>query len=76
MIISRTPFRVSLVGGGSDLKSYYHLRPGSVVAMAIKRYMYVTVNRRFDSSIRVSYTKTEIVDSLKELQHEIGRAHV
>ena len=41
--------------------------------MAIKRYMYVTVNRRFDSSIRVSYTKTEIVDSLKELQHEIIR---
>ena len=41
--------------------------------MAIKRYMYVTVNRRFDSTIRVSYTKTEIVDSVKQLQHEIIR---
>src|SRR5262245_62468242 len=48
MIISRTPFRVSLVGGGSDLAQYYHGRPGSVVSMAIKRYMYVTVNKRFD----------------------------
>jgi D-glycero-alpha-D-manno-heptose-7-phosphate kinase len=73
VIISRTPFRVSLVGGGSDLRQYYQVRPGSVVAMAIKRYMYVTVNRRFDSTIRVSYTKTEIVDSAKQLQHEIIR---
>ena len=73
MIISRTPFRVSLVGGGSDLRQYYHVRPGSVVAMAIKRYMYVTVNSRFDSTIRVSYTKTEIVDSVRDLQHEIIR---
>lgn len=73
MIISRTPFRVSLVGGGSDLQQYYQVRPGSVVAMAIKRYMYVTVNRRFDSTIRVSYTRTEIVDTVKQLQHEIIR---
>jgi len=73
VIISRTPFRVSLAGGGSDLRQYYQVRPGSVVAMAIKRYMYVTVNRRFDNTIRVSYTKTEIVDHVKQLQHEIIR---
>jgi D-glycero-alpha-D-manno-heptose-7-phosphate kinase len=73
VIISRTPFRVSLVGGGSDLRQYYQVRPGSVVAMAIKRYMYVTVNKRFDSSTRVSYTKTEIVEHVRELQHEIIR---
>ncbi len=73
VIISRTPFRVSLVGGGSDLRQYYHVRPGSVVAMAIKRYMYVTVNKRFDSTVRVSYTRTEIVDHVSELQHEIIR---
>jgi len=73
MIISRTPFRVSLVGGGSDLRQYYHARPGSVVAMAINRYMYVTVNKRFDSSIRVSYTKTEIVRRVDELQHDLIR---
>jgi D-glycero-alpha-D-manno-heptose-7-phosphate kinase len=73
VIISRTPFRVSLIGGGSDLKQYYQVRPGSVVAMAINRYMYVTVNKRFDDTIRVSYTKTEIVDRPGELQHALIR---
>jgi D-glycero-alpha-D-manno-heptose-7-phosphate kinase len=73
MIISRTPFRVSLVGGGSDLRQYYHATPGSVVAMTLKQYMYVTVNKRFDSTIRVSYTKTEIVRRTSELQHALIR---
>lgn len=73
MIISRTPFRISLVGGGSDLAEYYRHRPGRVVTMAINRYMYVTVNRRFDDSIRVSYTQTEIVDRIDDLQHELIR---
>lgn len=73
MIISRTPFRVSLVGGGSDLRQYYQTRRGSVVAMAIKQYMYVTVNKRFDHTIRVSYTKTEIVPRRDELEHALIR---
>ena len=49
MVISRTPFRVSLVGGGSDLRAYYARTRGAVMTMAINRYMYVTVNRRFDA---------------------------
>lgn len=73
MIISRTPFRVSLVGGGSDLRQYYRTRPGSVVTTAIKRYMYVTVNKRFDRTVRVSYTKTEIVHRSRDLQHDLIR---
>lgn len=73
MIISRTPFRVSLAGGGSDLAEYYRHRTGNVVSMAINRYMYVTVNRRFDASIRVSYTRTEIVDRLDNLRHDLIR---
>lgn len=73
MIISRTPFRVSLAGGGSDLAAYYRQRPGNVVTMAINRYMYVTVNRRFDDSIRVSYTRTEIVDRVDDLHHDLIR---
>lgn len=73
MIISRTPFRISFVGGGSDLSAYYRLRPGAVVSTAIDKYMYVTVNKRFDETIRVSYTKTEIVDSVDQIQHELGR---
>lgn len=73
MIISRTPFRISLVGGGSDLRQYYATHPGSVVAMAIDRYMYVTVNRRFDHTVRVSYTRTEIVRKVDDLEHDLIR---
>ncbi len=73
MIISRTPFRVSLAGGGSDFAEYYRHRPGNVLSMAINRYMYVTVNRRFDDSIRVSYTRTEIVDHVDDLRHDLIR---
>lgn len=73
MIISRTPFRVSLAGGGSDLAAYYRHRPGCVISLAMNRYMYVTVNKRFDDTIRVSYTRTEIVDHLDDLQHDLVR---
>jgi D-glycero-alpha-D-manno-heptose-7-phosphate kinase len=73
MIISRTPFRVSLAGGGSDFAEYYRVRPGNVITLAINRYMYVTVNRRFDDSIRVAYTRTEIVDHIDDLEHDLIR---
>lgn len=73
MVISRTPFRISLAGGGSDLPDYYRHTTGRVVTMAIDRHMYVTVNRRFDSTIRVSYTQTEIVTSLDDLRHDLIR---
>jgi D-glycero-alpha-D-manno-heptose-7-phosphate kinase len=73
MIITRTPFRVSFVGGGTDLKDFYTVAPGAVVSTAIKKYMYITVNRRFDDTIRVSYAKTEIVSRIDELQHPIVR---
>ena len=52
MIISRTPLRVSFVGGGSDLESFYRDEPGAVVTTAIRKYIYITVNQKFDSSIR------------------------
>lgn len=73
MIISRTPFRVSFVGGGTDLRAFYKRDYGAVVSVAIDKYMYVTVNKRFDSSIRVSYSRTEIVDHAEQLQHPIIR---
>ena len=74
MIITRTPFRISFAGGGSDLPSYYRRHGGAVVSTAISDYMYVAVNKRFDDTIRISYTKTEIVDRPEDLQHEIVRA--
>lgn len=73
MIISRTPFRVSFVGGGSDIDTYYHKKPGAVTSTTIDKYMYVTVNERFDDTIRVSYTDTEIVDSVDQIKHELVR---
>jgi len=73
MIISRTPLRVSFAGGGTDIQDYYKTGYGAVVSASIKRYMYVTVNKRFDDDIRVSYSKTEIVDSVDRLEHGIVR---
>jgi D-glycero-alpha-D-manno-heptose-7-phosphate kinase len=74
MIISKTPLRISFVGGGTDISDYYKRGYGAVVSAAIDRYIYVTVHERFDSSIRVSYTKTEIVEHVDDLEHEIINA--
>jgi D-glycero-alpha-D-manno-heptose-7-phosphate kinase len=73
MIISRTPLRVSFVGGGTDLESFYSQEPGAVVATTIRKYIYITVNRKFDSHIRASYSVTEIVDSVPEIRHDLIR---
>lgn len=78
MIISRTPVRVSFCGGGTDLPAFYahEAEGGLVTSMALARYIYVTVNRRFDEGIRVSYSRTEIVEAggtLDDLQHELVR---
>lgn len=73
MIISRTPLRVSFVGGGTDLREYYKTGKGAVLSTTINKYMYVTVNKKFDDKIRVSYSKTELVDNVDQLEHGIIR---
>jgi D-glycero-alpha-D-manno-heptose-7-phosphate kinase len=73
MIISRTPLRISFVGGGSDLPAFYCRESGAVVSTAINKYIYITVNPKFDQKIRASYSRTEIVDSVEEVQHELIR---
>lgn len=73
MIIARTPFRISFAGGGTDLPAFYRQEPGAVISTAINKYVYVIVNRRFEQEIRVSYTKTEIVSSVPEIQHDLVR---
>jgi len=73
MIISRTPLRISFAGGGTDLREYYRTGHGCVVSTAIKKYVYVTVNRRFDTTVRVSYSKTETVGSATEVSHPLIR---
>src|ERR1041385_4600680 len=73
MIISRTPMRVSFVGGGSDFAMYYGQNKGAVISTAIERYIYITVNKKFDDMIRVSYSKTELVESVEQVEHNIIR---
>ena len=72
MIITRTPFRISFAGGGTDLRGFYRNEPGAVVSTAINKYMYIIVNKRFSDAIRVSYyARTEIVDSVDEVRHPL-----
>lgn len=73
MIITRTPFRVSFAGGGSDLESFYSGEPGAVLSTAIGKYMYLTVNERFANTFRISYSQTELVDAVEDVQHPIVR---
>jgi D-glycero-alpha-D-manno-heptose-7-phosphate kinase len=73
MIISRTPLRMSFVGGGSDLPSFYREHGGAVVSTAIDKYIYVTVNRKFDHGIRVSYSVTEEVERVDDIRHDLVR---
>jgi len=73
MIITRTPFRVSFGGGGTEFPDFYRVEPGAVVSTAINKYMYIVVNKRFDNTIRVSYSRTEIVKDVEKIQHPIVR---
>src|SRR5579859_964589 len=73
MIISKTPLRVSFVGGGSDLRAFYKTSPGAVVSTTIDKYIYVFVNKRNDDFIRIGDSQAEIVKSVKEIQHNIIR---
>ncbi len=74
MIITRTPFRVSFAGGGTDIKDFY-LRHGygAVVSAAIQQYMYIVIHPYFHDKIRIKYSKTEDVLSAEEVKHPIVR---
>lgn len=73
MIITRTPLRVSFAGGGTDLRAFYSHGRGAVLSTSIDKYIYITVNPKFDHKIRASYSVTEMVDSVRELKHELIR---
>ena len=73
MIISRTPLRMSFVGGGSDLPAYYLRHGGAVISTSIGKYIYITVNKKFDHKIRASYSITEFADQPGDLKHELIR---
>jgi D-glycero-alpha-D-manno-heptose-7-phosphate kinase len=73
MIITQTPLRIGLVGGGTDMPSYYREHGGRVLNCAIDKYVYVIVKQRFDDDIYVNYSKKEIVSQVEDLDHELAR---
>jgi D-glycero-alpha-D-manno-heptose-7-phosphate kinase len=73
MIITQTPLRISFLGGGTDFREYFLYEDGWVVSCAIDKYIFVTIKERYDDRIRVGYTKTELVDDIDELEHELVR---
>jgi D-glycero-alpha-D-manno-heptose-7-phosphate kinase len=73
MIITRTPFRISFAGGGTDLPTFFQQEPGAVLSTAIDKYVYLTVKERFGNTFRVSYSRTELKDTLGEIEHPIVR---
>lgn len=76
MIISRTPFRISFAGGGTDLKSFYENEYGAVISTTINKYMYITVNSLsnfHNHKIRISYSKTELINNVDEIKHPVVR---
>lgn len=76
LVISRTPLRISFTGGGTDLAAYYERDHGAVLSTAIDKYIWVTVKRHseiFDEPIRLSYSRTEQVNTVDELRNDIAR---
>src|SRR5215475_11683696 len=73
MIIARSPLRITLGGGGTDLPSYYAEREGSLIAAAIDKYVYVTVMRPFKPGIYLKYSSLEHVERPEEVKHPIIR---
>ena len=76
MIISRTPLRISFVGGGTDIKKYYQHLDGGVLSTSINKYLYVAVKRQYefvDFKYRINWSKTEFCNSIDEIEHPIVR---
>lgn len=73
MIGTRTPFRVSFAGGGSDLKEFYSRHAGCVLSATINKYMYIFVHPYFDERIQVKYSRTELVSDAGDIHHPIVR---
>jgi D-glycero-alpha-D-manno-heptose-7-phosphate kinase len=73
MIITKTPLRMSYVGGGSDLPNYYRNYGGAVISSSVNKFIYVIVKPRFEKGIRLSYSKTENVRNRSEIEHPLVR---
>jgi D-glycero-alpha-D-manno-heptose-7-phosphate kinase len=74
LLIVQTPLRISFFGGGTDFPSYFRTEGGCVLSTAINKYIFVIVKRRYDEKLRISYTRTEMVTRVNEIQHELIRS--
>jgi len=73
LIIVQSPLRISLFGGGTDFPDFYLQEGGCVLSTAIDKYIFVVIKQRYDDKLRIGYTRTEMVDSVDEIQHELIR---
>jgi D-glycero-alpha-D-manno-heptose-7-phosphate kinase len=73
MIITQTPLRVSLLGGGTDFPDFYATEPGGVLSATIDKYVYVILKARYDRRIRVGYTRTEMAGDVRHVEHDLVR---
>ncbi len=73
MIITQTPLRVSFAGGGTDFADFYREHGGAVLSSSVDKFIYVIIKARFDRKIRVGYTRTEMVDNIENIEHELVR---
>ena len=73
LIVTRTPFRVSLFGGGTDFEEYYKVNGGEVISFTINKSMFVTVNKKFDGKLHIRYSKMEETGHVEDLRHDIIR---
>lgn len=79
MIVTRTPLRISLTGGGTDLPSFYEKDPnvpGAVISLTINKYVYVVLNPKFDGNWRISYSRTENVEKPYQIEHDLIRESI
>jgi len=73
MIITQTPFRLSFAGGGTDLKAFYERDYGAVFSVALNHHMYVTIHKRFENDFRISYSRTDLADTVESIPHDLAR---
>jgi D-glycero-alpha-D-manno-heptose-7-phosphate kinase len=73
LIIVQTPLRISFFGGGTDFPAYFMEEGGCVLSSAIDKFIFLTIKERFDDKLRVGYTRTEMVDNIDDIQHDLIR---
>ncbi len=69
MIISKTPLRISFAGGGTDLQEFYKTEPGSVISVAIDKYIYIAIHKFFNNKILAKYSQNELVDTVEDIKN-------